>query len=164
VIFVERHHGTYTLSDNPQRLDIRVVHTYLRSAPWSKGIPLAILERAIANSLCLGVYSHARVQVAFVRMISDFATYCHFCDMFVLEDHRHQGLSKAMLAMALNHPRLQGVSRWSLITDDAHELYKQAGFGPIANSGRQMERLRMPMWERPADSSTNNKDDGRGYN
>jgi GNAT superfamily N-acetyltransferase len=31
------------------------------------------------------------------------ATFCYVCDVYVLEEHRGRGLSKAMLAMAANH-------------------------------------------------------------
>ncbi|MBW8078317.1 MAG: GNAT family N-acetyltransferase, partial [Gallionella sp.] len=57
------------------------------------------------------------------------------------EEHRGQGLSKAMMKVALEHPRLQGLRRWSLVTHDAQGLYEQFGFRLIAHPERHMERL-----------------------
>ena len=39
----------------------------------------------------------------------------------------------------LRHPELQGLRRWTLATRDAHGLYAQFGFKPLANPDRFME-------------------------
>lgn len=136
-----RHVGSYTISDESVRLDPRAIHAYLTRAYWSAGIPLELVERSLRHSLCIGAYDGAGSQVGLVRLISDFATYCYVCDVYVLEDHRGQGLSKAMLGMVKDHPKLQGLRRWSLVTADAHGLYRQFGFTPVAQPERHMERL-----------------------
>ncbi len=136
-----RHVGSYTISDDSNRLDLRAIHAYLTRAYWSEGIPFEIVRRAVRSSLCVGAYDTASAQVGLVRVISDYATFCYVCDVYVLEDHRGQGLSKAMLAMIMDHPKLQGLRRWSLVTADAHGLYRQFGFSPVAQPERHMERL-----------------------
>lgn len=133
--------GSYTISDDPGRIDLRAIHAYLSRSYWSPGIPFEIVERAVRNSLCIGAYADGGAQVGLVRLISDQATFCYVGDVYVLEEHRGQGLSKAMLAMAMDHPALQGLRRWSLVTADAHGLYRQFGFTPVAQPGRHMERL-----------------------
>jgi len=40
----------------------------------------------------------------------------------------------------MDHPELQGLRRWSLVTRDAHGLYEQFGFTPLANPQLYMER------------------------
>lgn len=139
--FRERHVGSYTISDDPDRLDPHSIHAYLTRSYWSAGIPLELVERAIRSSLCIGAYDGPGAQVGLVRLISDYATFCYVCDVYVLEDHRGQGLSKAMLAMAMEHAKLQGLRRWSLVTADAHSLYRQFGFTPVAQPERHMERV-----------------------
>jgi GNAT superfamily N-acetyltransferase len=133
--------GTYTVSDDPSRLDVKAMHAYLRRAYWSEEIPLEVVERATRGSLCIGAYDAGGAQVGLARFISDFATFAYVCDVYVLEEHRGQGLSKAMMAMASSHPKLQGLRRWTLVTNDAHGLYAQYGFKPIAHSDRFMERI-----------------------
>ena len=136
-----RHVGSYTISDDSNRLDLRAIHAYLSRSYWSEGIPFETVRRAVRSSLCIGAYDAAGAQVGLVRVISDYATFCYVCDVYVLEDHRGRELSKAMLAMVIDHPKLQGLRRWSLVTADAHGLYRQFGFSPVAQPERHMERL-----------------------
>jgi GNAT superfamily N-acetyltransferase len=143
-----RTHGLYTVSDDPARLDPTAIHAYLRHAYWSEQIPFEIVERALRGSLCIGAYDADGAQVGLVRLISDYATYCYVCDVYVLEEHRGRGLSKAMMAMAVEHPRLQGLRRWNLVTNDAHGLYAQVGFAPPKNPERYMERLDADVYKR----------------
>ena len=135
-----RRFGSYTVSDDSSRLDLNAIHAYLNRAYWSVGIPLEVVERAIRNSLCIGAFDGAGAQVGLVRLVSDYATFCYVTDVYVLEEHRGQGLSKAMMGVAMEHPMLQGLRRWNLSTADAHGLYRQFGFTAFAHPERHMER------------------------
>lgn len=139
--FLTRTVGNYTVSDDPRRLDVKAMHAYLRRAYWSEEIPIEVVERAVRGSLCIGAYDIRGAQVGLVRLISDYATFAYVCDVYVLEEHRGRGLSKAMMRMASDHPKLQGLRRWTLVTHDAHGLYRQFGFTAIANPERFMERI-----------------------
>lgn len=141
--FREQRIGEYVLSEDPARLDAVAVHAYLTRSYWSPGIPLGVVERALAGSICIGAYRQTGEQVGLVRVISDYATYAYVCDVYVLETDRAKGLSKAMLAMAMSHPRLQGMRTWNLRTRDAHKLYEQFGFNVIENPEGYMV-LRFP--------------------
>ena len=133
--------GSYVISDDPARLDPGVIHAFLCRAYWSQNIPVEVVQRAIRGSLCIGAYDEGGRQVGLVRLISDYATFCYVCDVFVLEEHRGQGLSKAMMGMGMTHPRLQGLRRWHLVTKDAHGLYAGFGFEAPAHPERHMERV-----------------------
>jgi GNAT superfamily N-acetyltransferase len=145
---LETAHGAYTISDDPARLDVRAMHAYLRRSYWSEDIPLEVIERAIRGSLCIGAYESGGAQVGLARFVSDFATFCYVCDVYVLEEHRGNGLSKAMMELAVRHPKLQGLRRWNLVTRDAHGLYEQFGFKPLANAERYMERAFPDIYKR----------------
>jgi GNAT superfamily N-acetyltransferase len=147
---LSRAHGAYTVSDDPQHLDLTAIHAYLRRAYWSEQIPFDIVERAVRGSLCIGAYDASGAQVGFARFVSDYATFCYVCDVYVLEAHRGQGLSKAMMAMAVAHPKLQGLRRWNLVTLDAHGLYRQFGFKEPANPERHLERVVPDIYTRMA--------------
>jgi GNAT superfamily N-acetyltransferase len=140
--------GSYTISDDPSLLDLRAMHDYLQRAYWSEEIPFEVVERAARGSLCIGAYDATGAQVGLARFVSDFATFCYVCDVYVLEEHRGRGLSKAMMEMGMHHPRLQGLRRWSLATRDAHGLYEQFGFTPLGNPERYMERLDPEVYKR----------------
>jgi GNAT superfamily N-acetyltransferase len=78
--------------------------------------------------------------VGFARVLTDHATFGYLGDVYVLEAHRGRGLSKWMMRVIVEHPDLQGFRRWSLLTRDAHGLYRQFGFTPLAAPDRWMER------------------------
>ena len=147
---MEYTHGTYVISDDPARLDATAIHAYLSRAYWSEVIPLDVVRRALDGSLCIGAYTAAGAQVGLTRFISDFATFCYVCDVYVLEEHRRHGLSKAMMRTAVHHPKLQGLRRWNLVTRDAHPLYEKFGFKLIAHPDRHMERLDPDVYKRAA--------------
>ena len=81
---ITRTFANYTLSDDPARLDLAAMHRYLQGAYWSQGLPLEVLERAVQGSLCIGAYEERGTQVGLARFISDFATFCYVCDVYVL--------------------------------------------------------------------------------
>jgi GNAT superfamily N-acetyltransferase len=146
---MEVRHGDYVISDDPVRLDATAIHAYLTQSYWANGIPLETVRRSLQGSLCLGTYAPDGAQVGLVRVISDYATYAYFCDVYVVEAHRGRGLARAALQAALDHPKLKGQRRLSLITRDAHGLYAKLGFTPLGRPDGHMEKL-TPNIYRPA--------------
>ena len=138
---MDHRHGAYLISDDPARLDPAAIHAYLSRAYWAENIPLEVVRRSLAHSLCLGAYDEQGRQVGLTRCISDYATFCYVCDVYVLEEHRDHGLAQAMMALAGRHPKLQGLRRWNLVTRDAHGLYAREGFKAVARPERYMEKL-----------------------
>lgn len=142
----------YEISTDPARLDLGAVHAYLTRSYWSPGIPRAVVERAAANSLCFGLYHRAGGddgadrQVGYARVVTDRATFAYLCDVYVLEAHRGRGLSKRLMQAIGAHPDLQGLRRFVLGTKDAHGLYSQFGFTPLANPARMMEILKPDVY------------------
>ena len=134
------------ISSDPARLDVDAVHAFLSGTYWSAGIPRAVLELALANSLCFGAYDGRR-QVGFARVVTDRATFAWLCDVFVVESHRRRGIADALLLAILAHPDLQKLRRWSLATRDAHPLYRRHGFVPLADAGRAMEIRRSDVYQ-----------------
>ena len=137
---VEHRRGEFLISTDAARLDVDVIHKFLTNCYWAKGVPRETVERSIEHALCFGVYDGSGAQVAFARVISDFATVAYIGDVFVLESHRGYGLGKWMMQSIVQHPELQGLRRWILTTRDAHGLYSQVGFTPVKFPERYMER------------------------
>jgi len=151
--FIEHRHGKYLISDNPNHLDVTAIHAFLGRSYWAENMPLETLQRAIHGSLCIGAYDAERAQVGFARFISDFATFCYICDVYVLEEHHQNGLAQGMMAMAMHHPKLQGLRRWNLVTRDAHGLYEKFNFTKIKHPERYMELLDSEVYQRLAESA-----------
>jgi GNAT superfamily N-acetyltransferase len=70
--------------------------------------------------------------VGFARIITDKATFAYLADVYVLPEHRGQGLSLRLIEQVIQHPDLQGLRRMMLGTRDAHSLYEKFGFKPLA--------------------------------
>lgn len=127
----------YRLTDKPAEIDAKAAHAYLVRSYWAKGIPLEIVRKSIGNSLCVAIL-HDEEQIAFARIISDFATFAYLTDVYVLEDYRGMGLASAMLRHLRDHPSLQGLRRWMLFTVDAQPLYAQNGWSQYPHPERVM--------------------------
>jgi GNAT superfamily N-acetyltransferase len=139
----------YEISTDAHRLNLEVIHRFLaEDSYWSPGIPRSIVERAIANSLCFGVY-HRAAQVGFARVITDKSTFALLADLFILEAHRGRGLSKWLMRCVVEHEDLQGLRRLLLLTSDAHGLYRQFGFKELGNPSRFMEVVRQDIYRSP---------------
>ena len=123
-----------------EQIDAAAAYAYLARSYWSPGIPFPTVAKAIANSLCIAV-RHGGAQVGFARVVTDRATFAYLADVYVLEEHRGHGLAQAMVGWLHDHPDLQGLRRWLLMTLDAHPLYEKLGWSPLAHPERAMERL-----------------------
>lgn len=147
----------FFISTEHTLLDLDAIHAFLSTCYWSPGIARPRLERAIRHSLCFGVYDRSQpraadpsrpAQAGFARIISDYATYAYLCDVFILEPWRGRGLSKALMRTILDHPDLQGLRRFCLMTRDAHGLYSQFGLGPTPDPSRYMEKVDRDSYQR----------------
>ena len=128
----------FTVSDRKEDMDVTMIHGFLTTSYWAKGIEKPTIERAITNSLCLGVF-HNKKQIGFGRAITDRSTFTYLADVFILEEYRGRGLGKWLVDCFLKHEELQGLRRWLLATLDAHDLYRQKGFVPLQEPQRFME-------------------------
>ena len=145
---MEQQRDGLVLSTDPEQMDVEAIHKYLsEESYWARGIPLGVVERALANSLCFGVFDGGR-QVALARVVTDLATYAYLCDVYVLESHRRRGIGHWMLEAIDSHPDLQGLRRWSLITRDAHSLYEPHGYIPLAKPENYLERVYRDVYVR----------------
>lgn len=149
----EQRHGDYLISADPARLNARAIHAYLSRSYWATDIPFAVVEQSLQHSLGIGAYTAQGEQVGLVRVITDHATYAYLCDVYVLEEHRRHGLAKAMLALTMNHPRLQRLRSWNLRTRDAHATYAPWGFQAVDNPASYMIRRSLESYQsKPAGS------------
>ena len=126
------------ISTDPYRLNVKLIHEFLKTAYWCEDIPIEVVRKAISHSLCFGMYEFGH-QIGFARVVTDRATFAYVADVFVIESHRGRGFGKRLMQAIREHPDLQGLRRWMLRTRDAHGLYAKFGFGPIAQVESYME-------------------------
>lgn len=137
---IEAHLDRFTISTDPARLDHDAIAEMLKRSYWASGRPRERLDRALANSLVFGLYDEDK-QIGVARIVSDYGVFAYLCDVFIHEDYRAQGLGKWLMQTIHNHPDLQGLRRWTLVTRDAHGLYRQFGWKPLGNPAGWMEIL-----------------------
>lgn len=134
------------ISTDALELDLALIHGFLSEHTyWARGIPIALVERSMQNSLCFGGFVGTG-QVAFARVISDFTTFANLVDVFVLPDHRGNGYGKALMDAVFAHPQLQDLRRFTLATGDAHGLYAQYGFTAPKHPQSLMERYQPDVY------------------
>ena len=131
---------SFQISTDRSQLDVPLIYRFLsEQSTWAIGIPRAVVDRAIDNSLCFGGYLEGR-QIAFARVISDYATFANLVDMFVLPEYRGRGYARQLMEAVIAHPSLQGLRRFTLATGNAHALYEAFGFTPPQCPESLMER------------------------
>lgn len=142
--------STLRVTTARQELDTSLIHEFLSTqTTWARGISLELVERSMDNSLCFGGFLGLQ-QIAFARVISDYATFANLVDVFVLPAHRGKGYSKELMTAVMAHPRLQGLRRFTLATGDAHGLYAQFGFTAPLRPASLMERYFPNLYQDPA--------------
>lgn len=143
---LEHHRGVFTVSTDPARLDADAVHAFLTTSYWAEGIPRETVARSLRGSLCFGLYEGDR-QVGLARVVTDRATFGYLCDVYVLPELRGRGLGTWLMECVMAHPDLQGLRRFSLVTRDAHEVYRPFGFTEIRSPERHMEIVRPGLYK-----------------
>lgn len=132
--------GGYRLSFDASDMQVDAIHAFLAQSYWAENIARAVVERAIAGSLCVGTFAPSGEQVGFARVVTDRATFAYLADVYVLEAHRGHGLAVRMVKALHDHPDLQGLRRWMLATSDAHGLYAALGWTPVEDGTPFMQR------------------------
>lgn len=129
----------FTVTCDPKRQDLVVIHGFLTQSYWAKGISRQTVAKSLEGALGFTLLHQGR-QIGFVRVISDRATFAYVADVFVLPEYRGQGWSKWLMQCVTSHPDLQGLRRWMLASSDAQGLYARYGFAPLKNPQVFMER------------------------
>ena len=144
--------SSYFIYTDPAKADVAAVHKYLsEDSYWAENVPFEIVEKSLRNSLCFSLYD-AEKQIGLARIITDKATFAYLCDVYVLPEFRGQGLSKWLMECVKDHPDLQNLRRFMLATKDAHGLYTQFGFKPVAAPERLMEVVNRDIYKFPKKS------------
>lgn len=138
--------GEFTITTERERLDVDAIHAYLTRAYWSEGVPRETVARAIANSVCFGVFRGSE-QIGLARVVTDSATYAYLCDVYILEEYRGKGLGTWLMECVMGHASIQGLRRFSPATRDAHGLYRKFGFRELAKPQSQMEIHRPEIYK-----------------
>ncbi len=130
------------ISTDRNRIDRELVHRFLAEhSYWARWRTREQNDRIIDASLVFGAYEDGR-QIAHARVVSDTVAFGYLGDVFVVHEARGRGVGKALMDAVLAHPHVRDLSRFTLVTDDAHGLYAQYGFAPLDDVRKWMQRRR----------------------
>ncbi|MFC5407630.1 GNAT family N-acetyltransferase [Cohnella soli] len=126
----------YRISDSVDELQPDVIIALLKGSYWASERSEETIRASWKESHCFGVYNTDGLQVGFMRVVTDGATFSWLCDVIVDTGHRGNGLGKWMMAVLVDHPRIRHTSI-CLNTRDAHGLYEKYGFVRVETMGRR---------------------------
>jgi len=128
----------FELDDDRDRIDVAAVHRYLaEESYWARGRHYEVQERLVREaSRVVGLYHEGR-QIGFCRAVSDGLAVTYLADVYVLAEYRGRGLGVELVREMIERGPYAAL-RWSLHTEDAHDLYGKFGFG--TPGPRAMER------------------------
>lgn len=132
-----------TISSDNSLLDAAYIHAFLSQTYWAADRTLEEVEKAIANSLNVGLYKDGK-QIGYARVVTDYVGFAYLMDVFTDPLHRGNGYSKQLMEYLLALPELQTIKVWRLATTDAHGLYARFGFRPLAKPENMMELVKPP--------------------
>ena len=116
----------YTISTDKSRLDLDVIHGFLKTSYWAADRSREEIEKTIHTSICFGVFLEAR-QIGFARIVTDQVAHSWLGDVFVIPEFQKNGLGKWLIECIVSHPILMKTN-CDLGTRDAHGLYEKFGF------------------------------------
>jgi GNAT superfamily N-acetyltransferase len=127
------------LSDDPARIDLDRVVEFLAQSYWASYRSRHMIETSFANSRPYGVYTPDGQQIAVARATTDLVSFCWIGDVFVDAAWRGRRVGHWLVASLVDHLRESGVHRFVLATRDAHGVYADLGFAPLADPTKWME-------------------------
>ena len=129
----------FTISTDREWLDRDLIWSVISKTYWGERFEREVFERSVDNALVFGLYGPDGDQIGFARVVTDYARFAWFSDLFVLETLRGRGLGRWLTETVLAYPPLAGIDRWLLATRDAQGFYRPFGFEDL-DPGRFMLR------------------------
>lgn len=118
----------YIIKTGKEHMQLERVKQLLMQTYWAQNYSYIVIEKAMSSSLCFGVFNHMTdTQIAFARVITDYATRFYIVDVVVDSNYRNMGIGNLLIEAIINDEILKEL-RGLLMTKDAHDFYKKFGF------------------------------------
>ncbi len=118
----------YSILIGREFMHLQDILSLLSQTYWAKNYSLDTLEKALAHSLSFGLLDESTdTQIAFARVITDFATRFYIVDVVVDKAYRNMGIGNQLVEAIVTYEPIASL-RGLLITKDAQELYRKFGF------------------------------------
>ena len=137
------------ITDDKNQIDLDTVHQFLKTTYWSKDIPKEVVQKAIENSLSVGLLLEDEL-IGFGRSITDYATFSYIADIYVKPEFRGKGYSKMIVQALLDKSGSENLRRILLATSDAHGLYRKFDFKNLGKPDDFLEINRPKIYQQKA--------------
>ena len=129
-------------SSDPSAMDIdRVLRWLSEESYWARGRTREAHEAAMAGSRNYREFdAETGDQLGYARATTDGTPFHWIAHVFVDPAARGRGVGKRIMAGIMDDLEPLGLKRTALFTDDAHGLYAQFGFRPLATPDSWMLR------------------------
>ena len=138
--------GNVKITDDKSQIDLDTVHEFLKTTYWSPDIPKEVVQKAIENSLCVGLLLNNQL-IGFGRSVTDYATFAYLADIYVKPEFRGRGYSKIIVQALLDKSGSENLRRILLATADAHGLYRKFDFKDLAKPESFLEINRPNIYQ-----------------
>jgi len=117
-----------TISDDRSRVDLDQLLDLYRETWWAKNRGRAETARALEHSHPLITAWAGPRMVGFSRVVSDLTYRATIWDVIVRSDLQGRGIGRRLMRAILDHPDLETVTMFLLLTKDQHRFYAGLGF------------------------------------
>lgn len=118
----------YIIKIGKEHMQLEWVKQLLMQTYWAQSNSYTTIEKSMANSLCFGVFNNELdKQIAFARVMTDYATRFYILDVVVDCDYRSMGIGNLLIDAIINYEPIKAL-RGLLMTKDAQDFYKKFGF------------------------------------
>lgn len=118
----------YSILIGQDQMCIKDIKALLSQTYWAHQNSIETIQKSLEHSLSFGILDvSSGKQIAFARVITDYATRFYIVDVIVDEAYRSMGIGNMLIEAIVTYDDLQNL-RGLLITKDAQELYKKFGF------------------------------------
>lgn len=118
----------YSILIGSNKMHLLDIQNLLAQTYWAKDHSIEMTKKSIEHSIAFGVLDEFhQKQIAFARVITDYATRFYIVDVVVDAEFRNMGIGNMLIEAIVHYEPLQNL-RGLLITKDAKELYKKFGF------------------------------------
>ncbi|MGE5175892.1 MAG: GNAT family N-acetyltransferase [Hyphomicrobiales bacterium] len=116
------------ITDDRTRIDVPRILDLYAEAWWAKGRVRSDVVRALEHSRPVVTAWEGDLLVGFTRVISDLTFRATIWDVIVRPSHRGRGIGGDLVRYVLEHPDLESVTQFFLLTADQHRFYERLGF------------------------------------
>ena len=118
----------YEVKTGLEAMDLEKIIPWLQGTYWACKRSAETIRKSLEHSVCFGVFEKdTGAQVAFARVITDYATAYYLCDVVVEEGCRGQGVG-SILIRSIREDELLKPMRGILATRDAQDFYRHFGY------------------------------------